>query len=308
MTTESTRTPEEIERDIENTRAEIDHTLDVIQKKLSPRNIVNETVDQVVGGAGGFASSLGRSAKDNPIPFVLVGLGLGWLMMAPGGLRQRSSGRQWNGNGETDISGGASRLSAGDRGSDSQAYVTSPEERFHRHQAFVSSIAGRSDGGGAEGEATSSTGRDQTGKVEKAVKKAEAKAEKVVTDVQAKLRQTRGNLRERSQQAKHVLAGTIRNQPWIVGGVGLAIGAAIGAALPGRNSGDERSANDASDRRATTTTGSARKESAAEGTDLAAKSKTPARKPEETGSTRVKGTHRTSSQEAGKVDADKAKA
>jgi len=102
---------EAIREDIEQTRAEMARTVDEIQARLTPENIVehvkeaaketaSDAIDNVkqtvhdatVGKVENMVNSVSESAretssglmgiiKENPIPSALVGLGLGWLYM-----------------------------------------------------------------------------------------------------------------------------------------------------------------------------------------------------------------------------------
>ncbi len=240
MTTEPERNPEEIERDIERIRSEIGNTLNIIQEKLlSPGRVISDTLGQVGSGVGQFTSNLGRTARDNPVPAVLVGLGLGWLLMAPARDRPQSR-REWSGEAESDIEGPefASR-SASDRGASAQAYAKTPEERIHRRQALASSGPARAEGGGDETGAAVATDQDNGSWVEKATKRGSAGAQKLAASVQTGIRRTRRGVRNRAKQVTRAVTGTFKDQPIAVGTLGLAIGVAIGAALPAmRRAGD----------------------------------------------------------------------
>lgn len=102
---------EEIRVEIEQTRAEMSGTIDAIQERLSPRNLVGEAKDAVreatigkaeqmvsnvgdavsstaedvvsavSGTAQGASSGIMGTIRANPIPAALAGLGLGWLFM-----------------------------------------------------------------------------------------------------------------------------------------------------------------------------------------------------------------------------------
>jgi ElaB/YqjD/DUF883 family membrane-anchored ribosome-binding protein len=111
---------EAIREDIEQTRANMARTVDEIQERLSPQNImeqvketasekageaienVKQTVhDATVGKVENMVNNVSDTAretgsgimdliKENPVPAALAGLGLGWLFMK----RQNSSGNQ----------------------------------------------------------------------------------------------------------------------------------------------------------------------------------------------------------------------
>ena len=74
------RDPDEIERDIARTRTSLGHTIEELENRLSP----GELLDQVVGAArrhgGDFATNLGRSAENHPMPLLLTAVGIAWMM------------------------------------------------------------------------------------------------------------------------------------------------------------------------------------------------------------------------------------
>jgi ferritin-like metal-binding protein YciE len=71
------RDPEEIERDIGDTRAEIADTLGTIERRLAPERLVDQALDYLRRGDTG--TRLGEVIKRNPLPVALVGVGLAWL-------------------------------------------------------------------------------------------------------------------------------------------------------------------------------------------------------------------------------------
>jgi ElaB/YqjD/DUF883 family membrane-anchored ribosome-binding protein len=74
--------PEKLEADIEATRAHMDDTLNAIEYKLTPGQLMNDGIDYLRhSGSGEFLSNLTTSARDNPMPIMLTAAGIGWLMM-----------------------------------------------------------------------------------------------------------------------------------------------------------------------------------------------------------------------------------
>lgn len=75
---ERQRTPDEIRAEIEQTRADMDETVQAISYRLSPGQIVDQMWDRV--RTGDAAASFAEVVKEHPVPAMLMGLGLGWLM------------------------------------------------------------------------------------------------------------------------------------------------------------------------------------------------------------------------------------
>ena len=83
----------EIERELDDTRSRLDDTIGALQRKVAPGTMVDQAVEYFSEGGGmELGRNLGRSMRDNPIPVALIGVGLGWLMLANS--RQTDGGGQ----------------------------------------------------------------------------------------------------------------------------------------------------------------------------------------------------------------------
>ena len=68
---------------MERTRARVSSTLDQLRDRLSPGQMMDEMLDYARGSGGAdFARNLGAAVRDNPVPVMLIGAGIGWLMFA----------------------------------------------------------------------------------------------------------------------------------------------------------------------------------------------------------------------------------
>src|SRR5690606_27178729 len=77
------KTAAELQREIEIQRSRVEHTIDQIQEKLSPGQLVDELLAYTKGGGGEFVASLQRNVVSNPLPVALLGVSLAWLMAKP---------------------------------------------------------------------------------------------------------------------------------------------------------------------------------------------------------------------------------
>lgn len=68
---------DEIRREIDRTRAEMDEKANALEQKLSPGELFEDLWDRVKRGGG--LSQFGDVVRDHPVPIALMGLGLGWL-------------------------------------------------------------------------------------------------------------------------------------------------------------------------------------------------------------------------------------
>ncbi|MEX2016218.1 MAG: DUF3618 domain-containing protein, partial [Candidatus Hydrogenedentales bacterium] len=83
---------DEIKRDIDRTRYEMDETLDELSERLQPRHLLDDVLDVFrsdTGGAGQarlVAQRAGRNFVDqiqeNPVPMALIGAGIAWMLLS----------------------------------------------------------------------------------------------------------------------------------------------------------------------------------------------------------------------------------
>ena len=75
-------TSKQLEREAEQTRAQIADTLEELRVRMTPGEVVDQLVDYARAGSGGmFFRNLKAQAIHNPVPVALIGAGLTWLMM-----------------------------------------------------------------------------------------------------------------------------------------------------------------------------------------------------------------------------------
>src|SRR5919112_2561278 len=85
------KTPEEIEREIEQTRGRLSRDIDELGNKLNPQNLKEEAKSAIKGAAQGAVSNVGEQARrtgfrlvevirENPLPVIAVGAGVTWLL------------------------------------------------------------------------------------------------------------------------------------------------------------------------------------------------------------------------------------
>jgi hypothetical protein len=75
----------QIEREVEASRANLEETVEALKDKMSIGQIVDEAARYFDDTGGSrLVSNLGAQIRDNPLPLVLVGVGLAWLMSGRG--------------------------------------------------------------------------------------------------------------------------------------------------------------------------------------------------------------------------------
>ncbi len=77
------RKPEEIEAELDRIRARMDATLEEIEHRLTPRELVRDGIDSLAGfDASRYVVGLASLARRYPIPAALAGTGLAGLLVA----------------------------------------------------------------------------------------------------------------------------------------------------------------------------------------------------------------------------------
>jgi hypothetical protein len=76
---------EKLERDAGRTRAQLSEALEELRARMTPGQVIDQLIDYAREGPGaGFGRNLARAIRENPLPLVLIGIGIGtaWLMVA----------------------------------------------------------------------------------------------------------------------------------------------------------------------------------------------------------------------------------
>jgi len=194
------RTPEQIQRDIERTRAEMGETIETIRRKMSPGELFDQALEYFkTSGPSQFTSNLGDTVKTNPVPVTLIGLGIGWLMMS------------------------------GSR------------------DAYTAHTGGTSSGIGQRMSAASSDAADRAGQMIQGVRERSGETRERIGEAAQSARYRMGDaadrmrhqIRSQSVRAKDTFTYLRDEQPLILGVLGFALGAALGAGLPATHREDE---------------------------------------------------------------------
>jgi hypothetical protein len=254
------RRTSEIRQEIDHTRAEMTETIDAIQAKLNPRNIVanatervkaatTERVREMAGTAGDTAQELMNQTRDtaggivqsvqqNPVPAALIGLGAVWLLMnrpstGDGGRgdwseprQNRSYSRAGDGVVGTVRSNPIPAVLAGVglgwlmySGRDKQTYGSE-----------------RSEYGGERGAATRHDQRwnqpSAVGDTEAATSSVSESAGRIATRAKDYIGDANQELQYQGRRAQNQLQRMLEDSPLLVGAGALMIGAAFGLAVP----------------------------------------------------------------------------
>lgn len=87
--TTGNRDPAELEREASEIRADMDRTLDALERKFSPAQLLDRSLSYMRDHGGELTRNVGDTVKQNPIPVLLTAAGLAWLITSS--IRSRSS-------------------------------------------------------------------------------------------------------------------------------------------------------------------------------------------------------------------------
>jgi hypothetical protein len=208
------KSPAQIQRDIERTRAEMGQTLDTIRQKLSPGQMLDEALDYLKGsGLSQFSSNLGETVKYNPIPVSLIGIGIAWLAMAGSRPPYTTSSWETNGHSHSKIGGAASSVTA-------------------KAGQVMQGVRDR------VGEASGRLG-ELAHNAQERVGEASARLGDMAHSARHQMGEAADRIRYQTVRAKDTYNYLRTEQPLILGVLGFALGAALGAGIPPTRQEDE---------------------------------------------------------------------
>jgi ElaB/YqjD/DUF883 family membrane-anchored ribosome-binding protein len=247
------RSSAEIEREVENTRARLTGTLEQLRDRATPGQLFEQVLDYAKQSGGtDFARNLAASVRDHPLPLLLIGAGIGWLMLSDrrgggtssdAGHRQRAlpppSARDYPGSVRVYPTG--SQTAASDTGGPSateraSAAVSEAKDRVSEAAGSLrDSVSGAADRAGEAATSAYRSVADAASSGSEGIGSGASSAAQAVADAGRGARDQLGQL---GDGASRGLGWLVREQPLVLGAIGLAVGAAVGALLPGTETED----------------------------------------------------------------------
>ncbi len=224
--------PARIERNSEQIRADMSATLDALGRKLSPGQLIDRSAAFLRDNGGELAANFGRQIKENPVPLAITAVGLVWLMAAS---NRSSRPRQSAYYGTDDYAPDdyATAYATGDLSgatqSESGSKLSHAKERVQQTASHLKERVSQT--AHAARERLRSTGERLHSSGEGLRSGREAATQRVGSVARS--------TREQALRARDSFATMAEEQPLALGAIGLAIGAIIGAALPGTRREDE---------------------------------------------------------------------
>jgi ElaB/YqjD/DUF883 family membrane-anchored ribosome-binding protein len=195
------RSAEELERDLKRIRSQMDHTLNLIEDRLSPHRLIDRALDHLHGGPGLFASNLGRTIRRHPVPTAMFAAGLAWLLLAERGDKIERPYRRSGGDRAPYHLREASSLSG-----------TSPPPQSH-----------------FEGEENMSGNWDQSRGNRRGL---QDRFSSTLEDTRDRIGQVGSIAQHQVDRARTGFEQMLEEQPLVLGAVAIALGAVLGATLP----------------------------------------------------------------------------
>ena len=255
-------TSEQLEREAEAARNRITANLEELRGRVTPGQVVDQLMDYVREGSGAtFVRNFRQQVVNNPVPVSLVGAGLAWLAMASR-RPPRGGGGAW-GSGEMADAGRGLRdkvAAATGQWNDSASETANEMHQGLRDTAATAreqaaDAAGRwSDSASQAGNAWAEQARSaawrlgaRAGDTGTRMQDTAAAAASVVGDAASSaydaaaqgsrqgaemFGRAAGTLRDSAAAGGRNLMDLFKDQPLVLAGVGLALGALLGASLP----------------------------------------------------------------------------
>lgn len=245
-----TRSTREIERDVERTRSDIEDTVEALRDKMSIGQIVDEAAHYFRDSGGTeVLNNFAAQARANPMPLALVGIGLAWLMSGRGqpAMRSYSSYRgSYAGNGGSAYGGssyggssyGGSQSGIGARVGETAGAARDALSGTGRKagEAVASSMHKVGDSASQAYGKVSDTASQAYGKVSDTASQAYGAVSDTASQAYERVSDTASHtydqVSRRAGQVQRTVADLIEDEPLILAGLGLAVGAAIGAMMP----------------------------------------------------------------------------
>jgi len=234
------RTAAELEVEAEAARAKVTNTAESIKSKMSPGQLIDEFSGIFTGGDGAATlTNLKGQIRDNPLPLTLIGAGLAWLMLGTG------------------TSSSANRYSSAST-STRRSTPANGGDRYGSSVATGSAFAGNSQGDRDDYFDNGETGQDEQGMVASAFESATSlvsdaadatrsameTAKGAVSDAGERIAGATGDMGSRaadlSQRLRQSSQEVFQREPLVLAALGLAVGTAIGAMLPGTSFEDDK--------------------------------------------------------------------
>jgi len=242
---------EQLERETEQTRAQLASTLEELRASMTPGRVLDQLSDRVGDGApAALVRNLKEQAMSNPLPLALMGASLAWLMLGP---RPGTAGKAMRGTADR-LRGAADRAAdnvrdaadglrdtAADKSSEWRDTASRTTDRARRSldetgQSLRETANSTADSAQRMAAGSAETIRETAGSMAGSMQRTASAGYEAVADT---ARRTASSISESTKAAGeqtlrsgNTLLDFCREQPLLLTGLGIAVGALVGALLP----------------------------------------------------------------------------
>jgi ElaB/YqjD/DUF883 family membrane-anchored ribosome-binding protein len=200
---------EQLEREAEQNRARLAETLDELRARVTPGQVLDQLIEYAGNGTGGeIVRNLGQQVRRNPLSVAMVGAGVAWLMMSS-------------------------------RPSDRTPTPPPVDDAERKAAARLAALSDRTTAPSSGGEEATSVYRRGAEAAADAAQRARDNADSAyqtashaVSEAAHKASHTAAAIGRNTASATRTLADLCHDQPLVLAGLGLALGAALGTSLP----------------------------------------------------------------------------
>jgi hypothetical protein len=227
---------EQLEREAELSRNQLAASLEEL-RSITPGRIMDEILGYAKSGSAELLRGLGNQVVEHPLPATLIGAGLAWLIMSNGSRGTAYDTRSHTTSGgwfsDTKRAASSAAEAAGERAGSAmhglkdsaQNAMSGIGERIDSATGAVkdrtqAAMSGLSDTAAGIGDSLSSAYGAVTGSVASAANSCVDAANSIIPS------------QDELMQAGQRIWDFCKDQPLVVAGLGLAIGATLGAAIP----------------------------------------------------------------------------
>jgi Protein of unknown function (DUF3618) len=250
---------EQLEREAEARRAQLEETFDELRARVTPGHVLDQLVDYATDSGGtDFFRNLRDQTVANPLALGMVGAGLAWLMLSNGKETRRRYGTPYRSRIRSYFADARERAgsAAGEAGDRDRA-----AEAAHRASEAVGSIGATARTAKDAALETASQWREAAGSAASSLRDTTSstyeQAKSRVSDTRAAFggaasavyggvahsagRTTAGmkTFARGAAATSQDMLDFCRDQPLVLAGLGIALGAAVGAALPSTETEDQ---------------------------------------------------------------------
>jgi ElaB/YqjD/DUF883 family membrane-anchored ribosome-binding protein len=217
----------QLEQEAEQTRAQLARTLDELRERITPGQLVDQAVDYAKDSGGRmFVRNLGNQMTANPLPVALIGAGVAWLMLSNGTRSARSSRVK---EGAIDRARRAAIDTAARMADTAQSTASESVQRSGQASEVVGSAV---HGAASAYESAKSSAAAAYDQFSDTASEAYDRVSNSAARATSTASETASSFGQSAAAASRDMLQFCKTQPLMLAGIGMALGAILGALIP----------------------------------------------------------------------------